>query len=242
MLRLRAATTWAPSGSTCHHRAVSPARQCHLGRVRHLSEFLFAQLQGAAERVLAVTVQRACGDEGGAQLEEEATGLCGHGGQDRADLRLNAGAQSRSPRPNFSLRPFDCVPHTPRRPLHWLRTSGRGAGSPPGAGVRCPERAVQGGRLFSMSLPPRVSLLSAWFTVAPGPAMVQPEAEGGKGRGTKCSLPPSTRLTSDAVSTRTRGSKRLSGGHAALQGSLEGAVRAALCAWGLILEALGLES
>lgn len=189
-----------------------------------------------------MTVQRACGDEGGAQLEEEATGLCDHGGQNRADLRLNAGAQSRSPRPNFSLRPFDCVPHTPRRPLHWPRTSGRGAGSPPGAGVHCPERAVQGGRLFSMSLPPRVSLLSAWFTVAPGPAMVQPEAEGGKGRGTKCSLPPSTRLTSDAVSTRTRGSKRLSGGHAALQGSLEGAVRAALCAWGLILEALGLES
>lgn len=192
-----------------------------------------------------MTVQRACGDEGGAQPEEGATGLCDHGGQDRADLRLNAGAQSRSPRPN-SL----CVPLTVCPTPH----AGHCIGCGQADGGRVPPQAQEcaalsglfraGGFSPCRCHPGFRSCLrgSRWLPGQPWFSQRRKEARGGR-QSVPCPQAPDLQVTPfPPVSTCTRGPERLSGGHTALQGSLEGAVRAALCARGLILEALGLES
>lgn len=94
---------------------------------------------------------------------------------------------------HFSVRRFGCVRHPPRRPLC------RGCGRAGGGWV-----LPQAQDCTALHRHPWGLLSSAWSTVAPRAATVQPEGEGGKGRGTKCSSPLRTRLKSYSVSTCTR--------------------------------------
>lgn len=150
-----------------------------------------------------------------------------------------------SPRPDFSLRPFDCVPHTPPRwPL--CRGCGRVDGGrvlPQAQECTAPYHPARSGQFRASGFSPChghpwVLLLSAWSAAALGPAMIQPEVEEGKERRTKCFSPLRIQLKSYSVSTCTRWPEHLSGGYTELQGSLEGAVLAAMSVRGLILEAL----